>query len=60
MRVENLSWGSGKGVPNQKSFTFILFIFKGPQVRQMEVPRLGVEVEQQSLAYTTATAMPDL
>ena len=26
---------------------------------QMEVPRLGVEVELQLLAYTTATAMPN-
>ena len=26
----------------------------------MEVPRLGVELELQLLAYTTATAMPDL
>jgi len=26
----------------------------------MEVPRLGVESELQLLAYTTATAMPDL
>ena len=25
----------------------------------MEVPRLGVELELQPLAYTTATAMPD-
>ena len=25
----------------------------------MEVPRLGVELELQQLAYTTATAMPD-
>ena len=26
----------------------------------MEVPRLGVELEPQMLAYTTATATPDL
>ena len=26
----------------------------------MQVPRLGVELELQLLAYTTATAMPDL
>ena len=26
----------------------------------MEVPRLGVELELQLLAYTTASAMPDL
>ena len=26
----------------------------------MEVPRLGVKLELQQLAYATATAMPDL
>ena len=29
-------------------------------MRHMEVPKLGVEMEPQLLAYTTATAMPDL
>ena len=33
-------------------------IFLGPHLRHMEVPRLGVELELQLPAYTTATAMP--
>ena len=35
-----------------------LFFFLGPHVRHMEVPRLGVQLELQLPAYTTAT--PDL
>ena len=38
---------------------FFFFFFLGPHLWHMEVPRLGVESELQSLAYTTATAMPD-
>ena len=34
-------------------------IFLGLHQRHMEVPALGVELELQLLAYTTATAMPD-
>ena len=45
-------------------FYFILFIlivcFLGLQVWHMEVPRLGVELELQLPAYTTATATQDL
>ena len=45
--------------------TFFLFIylflwFLGPYPWHMEVPRLGIELELQLLAYTTAAAMPDL
>ena len=36
------------------------FCFIGPHLWHMEVPRLGVESELQLLAYTTATATPDL
>ena len=36
------------------------FFFLGPHLWHMEVPRPGVELELQLLAYTTATAMPDL
>ena len=36
-----------------------LFVFLGPHPRHMEVPRLGVKLELQLLAYTTATTMPD-
>ena len=37
----------------------IFFFFLGPHPQHMEVPRLGVKLELQMLAYTTATAMPD-
>ena len=38
------------------------WLFLGPHLWHMEVPRLGVNLtsELQLLAYTTATAMPDL
>ena len=35
------------------------FVFLGPPSRHMEVPRLGVKLELQLLAYTTAKATPD-
>ena len=35
------------------------FAFLGPHLWLMEVPRLGVELEMELLAYTTATAMAD-
>ena len=41
------------------SFFFFSF-FTGMHPCYMEVPRLGVESELQLLAYTTATATPDL
>ena len=41
------------------SFYFFVF-FLGPHLRRMKVPRLGVELELQLLAYTTATATLDL
>ena len=40
--------------------TFFFFNFLGPHLWYMEVPRLGAELELQLLAYTTATAAPDL
>ena len=39
---------------------FFSFVFLGSYLWQREVLRLGVESEPQLLAYTTATAMPDL
>ena len=36
-----------------------IFFFLGLHPRHMEVPRLGVELELQPLAYPTATAMLD-
>ena len=36
-----------------------LYFFLGLSLRHTEVPRLGVKLELQLLAYTTATATPD-
>ena len=41
-------------------FFFFTFFFLGLPVWHMEVSRLGVKLELQLLAYTTATATPDL
>ena len=45
-------------------FCFVLFcfvfVFLGPHLWRMEVPRLGVQSELQLLFYTTATATRDL
>ena len=38
----------------------LFFLFLGPHLWHMEVPRLGVKLELHLLAYATATAMPDL
>ena len=38
--------------------TFV-FVFLGPHLQHMEVPRLRVELELQRPAYLTATATPD-
>ena len=37
-------------------FFFLFFFFFGPHLWDMEVPRLGVQLEPQLPAYTTATA----
>ena len=37
-------------------FFFFLFCFLGPNLQHMEVPSLGVKLELQLPAYTTATA----
>ena len=39
---------------------FCYFVFLGLPPQHMEVLRLGVELELQLLAYTTATAAPDM
>ena len=39
--------------------SFCLFVFLGPNPWHMEVSRLGVELELQLPAYTTATVSPD-
>ena len=41
-------------IAHQPGFFFVLFCFLGPHPRHMEVPRIGVELELQLLAYTTA------
>ena len=41
-------------------FFLFFFSFLGPHVWHTEVPRLGVKLELQLPAYTTATAMWDL
>ena len=38
---------------------WVLLCFLGSRLQHMEVPRLGVELELQLSAYTTATAMWD-
>ena len=41
-------------------FVHFFFVFLGPQLWHMEVPRLGIEWELWLLAYTKPTATPDL
>ena len=40
-------------------YLFIYFVFLGLQLWLLEVPRLGVELELQLLAYAITTATPD-
>ena len=44
---------------NKKFISLFIFCFfgGGPHLQHMEVPRLGVELEPQLLAYTTVTAL---
>ena len=46
-----------KNNPHFKAFSF--FVFLGPHLRHMEVPRLGVQSELQLLVYATVTATWD-
>ena len=43
-----------------QNFVCFFFFFVGPYLRNMEVPRVGVELELQLPAYATAIATPDL
>ena len=52
-------WVFFKKIHSVYLFLF-LFWFLGPQPWHMEVPRLGVKLELQLPAYTTATAMQEL
>ena len=40
-----------------KDHYLLIYCFLGPRVQRMEVPRLGVGLELQLTAYTTATAI---
>ena len=42
------------------SLTFYFFGFLGPHLWHMDIPSLGIELELQLPAYSTATATPDL
>ena len=44
---------------NFKKLLLLLFVFLGPYLWHMEVPRLGVKCKLQLLAYTTARATSD-
>ena len=54
------SWKSVYAARSLWVSQFFFFFFLGLYQRHMEVPRLGVKVEIQLLAYITATAMQDL
>ena len=43
-----------------KIYLFIYFCFLGPHLWHTEIPRLGIQLELQLLACTTATPMQDL
>ena len=43
-----------------KSIYLFIYVFLGPHLRHMEIPRLGVESELHLLAYATATVTQDL
>ena len=45
---------------SQHPFSFFLFFILGPQMRYVELPRLGVESELQLVAYSAVTAILDL
>ena len=49
-------WEFGEDL-NRQNF---IYLFLGPRLWHVEAPRLGIELELHLLAYTTATAMPDL
>ena len=47
-------------MPCSVLFLFCSFSFLGPHLQHMEVPRLGVQLDLEPLAYATAIATPDL
>ena len=44
---------------HEQFFCFLLFVFLGPHQQHMEVPILGVQLEVEPPAYTTAPETPD-
>ena len=59
MSVIGCPWMLRKSLNGLFIYLFI-YLFLGPHLQQMEVPRLEVELELQLLAYTTATVTWDL
>ena len=53
-------WRSFFTWPSIGKLRFFFFVFLGPHPQPVEVSSLGVELELQPSAYTTATAMRDL
>ena len=52
---------NGKGAQTDKLLgNVFFFFFVRPNLQHMEIPRLGVELELQWLAYTTAIAARDM
>ena len=50
----------GREGPGGPDTSHLVFIFLGPHLQHMEVPRLGVKSELLLLAYATGTATQDL
>ena len=55
--IKSLAWELPYAVDVFIIFFFFFYAFSGPHLQYMEVPRLGVKLGLQLLAYTTATAM---
>ena len=51
--------GYGPHFAPNKTFMLFFFFFLSSHLQHIEVPRLGVKLEQQLMAYTPATAMQD-
>ena len=54
------SWYVSDISPGSVFFLLFCFVFLGPHLHHMDVPRLGVESKLQLPAYAMATATPDL
>ena len=59
LSAEDVGWGTCLSFKSFFFFFFFFFGFLGQRPQHMEVPRLGVELELELPAYTTATATPD-